>query len=395
MRLAFVVQRYGPEATGGAEGHCRSLARRLARDHDVRVLTSCARDYAEWRNHYPPGEERVDGIRVTRFPVRQPRSTREFALWSDIVLRDHHTREDEHEWVRQNGPQVPELVAALAGLTDVDVFVFYSYRYYPTVFGLPRVAERAVLVPTAEDDGVLALVTLRELLGRPRGLLYLTPEEQQLVEAAAANAQLPSAIVGSGIDVADAWQAVDLRARFGLAGPYLLYVGRLDPAKGVDRLLDYYERFALGRPDAPPLVLAGSSVLELPAHPKLRYLGVVDEAAKFALLAGCELLLLPSALESLSLAVLEAWAMGRPVLVNAACRVLEGQCLRANGGLFYRGYAEFEPALERLLAEPELRAALGRCGRDYVAREYAWDVVAARARELLERVAASAGRAEG
>jgi glycosyltransferase involved in cell wall biosynthesis len=395
LRLAFVVQRYGPEATGGAEGHCRALAQRLARDHDVRVLTSCARDYAEWRNHYPPGDERVDGLRVTRFAVTQPRSKREFALWSDIVLRDHHTREDEHEWVRQNGPQVPALVAALSGLSEIDAFVFYSYRYYPTFFGLPRVAERAVLVPTAEDDAVLGLAALRELLAQPRGLLYLTPEEQQLVESAAANAHLPSAVVGCGIDVADGWQAVDVRARFGLDGPYLLYLGRLDAAKGVDRLLDYYERFAARRPDAPRLVLAGSSVLDLPRHPKLRYLGVVGEADKFALLAGCELLLLPSALESLSLSVLEAWAMGRPVLVNAACRVLEGQCLRANGGLFYHGYAEFEPALERLLAAPELRAALGRCGRDYVSREYAWDVVEGRTRRLLERVVNLPGREEG
>jgi glycosyltransferase involved in cell wall biosynthesis len=100
----------------------------------------------------------------------------------------------------------------------------------------------------------------------------------------------------------------------------------------------------------------------------------------------CEVLLLTSALESLSISVLEAWSFGRPVLVNAACRVLEGQCVRSNGGLFYRGYAEFAPALRLLLERHDLREALGSSGRAYVAREYDWDVVEARTESLLERV---------
>ena len=50
MRLCFVIQRYGAEVAGGAELHCRWLAARLARQHQVRVLTTCARDYIEWRN---------------------------------------------------------------------------------------------------------------------------------------------------------------------------------------------------------------------------------------------------------------------------------------------------------------------------------------------------------
>jgi glycosyltransferase involved in cell wall biosynthesis len=121
-------------------------------------------------------------------------------------------------------------------------------------------------------------------------------------------------------------------------------------------------------------------------------LGEVSDEEKGALMAACDLLVLPSALESLSISVLEAWSFGRPVLVNAACRVLEGQCVRSNGGLFYRGYAEFAPALRLLLERHDLREALGRSGRDYVAREYDWAVVESRANALLAEVAAARGR---
>ena len=160
MNLCFVIQRYGLESPGGAETHCRWLAARLAGKHRVEVVTTCARDYTDWRNHYPAGTSAVEGIAVTRFPVDRPRSARAFALYSDIVFRDHHTSADEEEWVDQNGPFAPALVQALPGMRHVDLFLFYSYRYYTTFRGLPAVADRAVLVPTAEDDRAVRLADL-------------------------------------------------------------------------------------------------------------------------------------------------------------------------------------------------------------------------------------------
>ena len=71
MRLAFVIQRYGLEVNGGAELHCRWLAERLARRHQVEVFATRALDYLEWRNHYPKGTEVVNGIPVHRSTVRR------------------------------------------------------------------------------------------------------------------------------------------------------------------------------------------------------------------------------------------------------------------------------------------------------------------------------------
>jgi glycosyltransferase involved in cell wall biosynthesis len=130
-------------------------------------------------------------------------------------------------------------------------------------------------------------------------------------------------------------------------------------------------------------VLVGRPALAIPEHAKIRHLGFVSEEEKFALIAASDVLVLPSPYESLSVIVLEAWAMGRPVLVNSACKVLEGQCVRSGGGLFYRGYSEFAEALRRLLADADLRRQLGEAGRRYVAAEYDWDVVERRTEEFL------------
>lgn len=386
MKICFVIQRYGLEATGGAETHCRWLARLLSRRHEVEVATTCALDYAEWTDHYPAGPQTVDGISVTRFPVTRARDRRAFAFQSDVVFGDRHTSDDEREWVVQNGPFCPALVEALPRMSQVDLFVFYSYRYYTTFFGLPEVASRAVLVPTAEEDQAVRLPVFRELFRLPRGILYLTPEERDLVHEVSDNGHLPEAVIGSGVEIAPGWESVRLRERFDLPDRYLLYLGRIDRSKGVDRLADYYRRLRAEWPELPPLVLAGRELIDIGTVAGIRALGEVSEQEKFALLDGCELLVLPSEYESLSISVLEAWAMGKPVLANGECAVLRGQCLRSNGGLPYRRHAEFVPALRLLLARRDLREALGRSGRDYVAREYAWDVVEERTNALLERV---------
>jgi glycosyltransferase involved in cell wall biosynthesis len=386
LRLCFVIQRFGLEVAGGSELHCRWLAGRLARRHDVRVVTTCALDYLEWRNHYPAGADRVDGLPVTRHPVRRPRDEHRFALLSDLVFHEEHSLEDERQWVVENGPESPDLVRSLRGLADVDLFVFYSYRYYQSFFGLPTVKERAVLVPTAEEDPAIELPVFGDLFRAPRGIVYLTPEERGLVQGVSGNADVPSVVVGSGINIPAGHAEIDVRARFDLPARYVLYVGRIDRNKGVDRLFTYWQRLAEEWPDLPALVLAGRPALDIPAHPKIRHLGFVTEEEKFALIGAGDLLVLPSPYESLSVIVLEAWALGRPVLVNSACRVLEGQCVRSGGGLFYRGYSEFAESLRRLLDDAGLRRALGEAGRRYVAAEYDWDVVERRTEEFLRRL---------
>ncbi len=69
MKIAFIIQRYGETIAGGAEMLCRRVAERLAREHEVEVLTTCAVDYVTWANQLEPGTETVNGIPVRRFPV--------------------------------------------------------------------------------------------------------------------------------------------------------------------------------------------------------------------------------------------------------------------------------------------------------------------------------------
>jgi len=387
VRIAFVIQRYGLEVNGGAEMHCRLLAERLAQRHQVEVFATRALDYLEWRNHYPRGTSIVNGIPVHRSTVKRTRNARLFASLSNRVFHDHHTRDEEEAWVRENGPYSPDLLAEVArARARFDLFLFYCYRYYHTYAGLPAVRDKSLLVPTAEEDPAIALTIFKPFFNAPKGIVYLTPEEQALVEGVSGNQQVPSTVIGSGLDLPETGPATGFRARHGLQRPFVLYVGRIDRMKGCLTLFAYFQKFRAESGLDVDLVLAGKPVVKIPAHPNIRAVGFITEEEKVEALRECRLLVMPSPYESLSVITLEAWKLGRPVLANARCRVLEGQCRRSNGGLFYTGYAEFAEGLSLLLRRPEVGEILGGQGRAYVEAEYSWERVLQKLEGLFARV---------
>jgi glycosyltransferase involved in cell wall biosynthesis len=395
VKLAFVVQRYGADIAGGSEAHCRELAERLAARHDITVLTTCARDYVTWKNAIPAGESRARGVHVLRFPVSRPRRLKRFADLSDEVFDGDASVERQEAWFRENGPDTPALLEHLRSRAgDYDLILFWTFRYAPSFFGLPLVADRAVLLPTAEEDRAITHPVVATFFQQPAGYLFLTPEEEALVTSRAGRALRPSATIGMGLaaavagrDAATAQRA--LLRQHGIPDDFVLYLGRVDPNKGCDTLLEYFQRYA-AEPAAPAttLVLAGPAKMLIPAHPKIKALGYVSDDVRTALLAQARLLIVPSPYESLSIVLLEAWNHAVPALVNARCRVLKGQVERANGGLYYHSAAGFSEALAYLLSHPRERDAFGRQGANYVDREYRWPTVLARVEQLLAEVTA-------
>ena len=164
--------------------------------------------------------------------------------------------------------------------------------------------------------------------------MYLTPEEQQLVEGASGNTAVKSAVIGSGLDLPEPDPSLDFAARHGLKRPFILYVGRIDRMKGCLTLFAYFKKFVEETGQDVDLVLAGKAAVPVPVHPNIREVGFITEEEKVKALRQCRLLVMPSPYESLSVITLEAWKLGVPVLANAKCRVLLGQCQRSNGGLF-------------------------------------------------------------
>ena len=376
MKLAIVVQRYGKVISGGAELHARYIAELLSEHADVEVLTTCARDYITWRNEFPAGIEQINGLTVRRFPVRRERDTKDFARRSECVFYKTHSLKDELNWLNSAGPKSPKLINYIKlHKNDYDYFIFWCFRYYQAYHGIRAVPSKAILVPTAERDDALCLEIFGSLFRGARALMYNSFEERKLVENVSANSFVPSTVVGIGSDIPKQCSAQRFRNRTGIKRRFAIYVGRIDKNKGCVELFDYFKKYSENKSSDLDLVLIGNPIIPIPSNPRIKHLGFVSDEQKFDAITAAEILIMPSYFESLSIVILEAWALGIPVLVNGQCDVLLGQVIRSNAGLYYKNYEEFSETLNTIENNSQLRANLGRNGRSYYQRNYSWSII--------------------
>jgi glycosyltransferase involved in cell wall biosynthesis len=367
-RVAFVVQRYGEEIAGGAEGFCRTSAATMAAAWDCEILTTCARDARTWEDAYAPGESMDGGVLVRRFGVDAPRDVRAFDRASRRIANDSGSYAEQEAWMRLQGPYASGLFEFLERHgRRYDCVFFFSYLYATTYFGLPLVADRAILVPLAHEEWMLELPLFDRIFARARACGYVSEEERLLVETRFADAPRESTMLRLAI-AAGRGDAARFARTYGIADPFLLCLGRIEAAKGIDELLAHFA--ALQTVDARPrsLVLAGPIAMKLPERRDVIALGRISDNDKWDALAAADFVVVPSAFESLSIVALEAWAAGKAVLANGSSAVLVGQCRRSGGGLWYAQEREFvDLARSGLLGEAQ---TLGAQGARYVARTF-------------------------
>jgi glycosyltransferase involved in cell wall biosynthesis len=153
--------------------------------------------------------------------------------------------------------------------------------------------------------------------------------------------------------------------------------------------VEHFVRYKTAHPDPLTLVLVGRVEIPIPGRPDIVSVGFVSDEDKFNAMAGAEVLLLSSKLESLSFVLLESLALGTPVLCDGASAVLRGHCLRSNAALYYLNYPEFEASLELLLRNRHLREVMGCKGKEYVTSNYTWDPVMQKYRRFINQTVKS------
>lgn len=375
-KIAVVVQRYGLEINGGAEYHARLIAERLSKYFAVEVFTTTAHDYVTWDHFYEKKQEILNGIPVHRFRVEKPRDPEVFGRIQRHIFEEEHTLADELRWLEEEGPLVPDLIRTLEKREkEFAYFIFFSYRYYHSFFGVSKFGRKAILVPTAEHDQVIYLSLFKDFFNLPAAIIYNSPEEKELINRVSGNAAVCGSVVGVGSEIPDCFDPQGACARLGIQGRYFVYIGRLDENKGVPELFDFYLRLLAEEKIDLKLLLIGKACIPIPEHPHIIHVGFQENKEKFDLLAGAEFLVIPSQFESLSMVALEAWAIGKPVVANGRTEVLRGQCRRSQAGLWYSNYDEFKEIFLVLEDDGDLRENLGANGKKFFLENYSWKTI--------------------
>ncbi|MFT3791173.1 MAG: glycosyltransferase family 4 protein [Rudaea sp.] len=324
----------------------------------------------------PEGEADVEGVTLRRFAVQQERSSYFTELHRRLIddfragqLVARWPRALQEEFIRAQGPWSPGLLHHLrSNAWKFDAFVFCTYLYPTTYFGLRQVpASRAILVPTLHDEMTAYLSVFRDAAAAVRHCVWLTRAERDV--AARCWGIDTGTVVGMAVESVGGENAV--RPPGDAEEKYFLYVGRTDPEKGCRVLLSAFDKVRSAYSGKLKLVLAGSMNMDIGDPRQVEFLGFVDETEKLRLMAGATAFVMPSAYESFSIVTLEAMSCGAPVLANAACSVLADHVAVSDAGRCFGNEEELAEAMRWSLALDEGgRKRIAKAGMDYVERNF-------------------------
>jgi len=400
MKILYAGTGYKPAyRLGGPIASISAAAEALVRKgHQVTVVATTANNDQDLE--VPTGVPvDVEGVEVWYFPRQEPLRkflpfvpylSRSIGFMYSPQMRDALDRlVPEVDVVHTQGPFLyPSYAAASAAFRHHKPLVYSQRGCF---------AEHSLRFRSAKKKLYIAAIE-RPIMKRAASLVALTDAERASYRAL--RVDTPIALVPNGVDVPsprpDAAERV--RVRFGIdpAATTILFLGRLHPSKGTDKLLDAFTRVMREFPDA-VLMIAGPDEWGLAkswqermareaSGDRVLFPGMIGGEEKADVLARADLFALPSLSEGFSNAVLEALASSTAVMLSPACNFPEVES--ANAGVIVEPEAEpMAAAMRRLLADRGRLRAMGEAGRRLAAEHYSWDVLTDRLIGLYREVA--------
>ncbi|MDD6099026.1 MAG: glycosyltransferase family 4 protein [Oscillospiraceae bacterium] len=392
-KIAFVIPWYAEKIPGGAEMETREVTKHLREaGMNVEILTTCVKEFvSDWGvNYYPEGTETILGVPVRRFKVKK-RDAKAFdevniKLMNGILISDEEEKIFINEMV--NSPALYKYISEHKD--EYTAFVYIPYMFGTTYFGIKACPEKAVMIPCFHDEAYVYMKIFRELYSQAAGMIFNARPELELTERVYDTENVEKIVMGIGMDVDLKTDPAAFRKKFGINEPFIIYAGRKDMGKNVHTLLKYFGEYKKRNPSDLKLVLIGGGEIDIPesAAKDVIDLGFVDIQDKYDACGAAEFLCQPSKNESFSLVIMESWLCGRPVLVHEHCEVTKNFVRESSGGLYFGDYFEFEGCLDYFLNNKDISAAMGLNGRQYVLRNFDWNIIIDRYREFFEKIEA-------
>jgi glycosyltransferase involved in cell wall biosynthesis len=384
MRILYTVTGYKPAyRMGGPVISVAEVAERLVRrGHEVIVFTSNS-DIAEDLDVPVNQPVEVDGVEVWYFSHKDF-----FKLWlpfipylsksvgfmyNPLISRQLYRLMPEIEVVNTHNPfGYPSCAAAWA-----------AQRWHKPLF----VHQRGVFDPARLEfrsfkKKLFIDLVVRPIMRKATTLIALTQAELESFRAL--GVETPCRIVPNGVEVEGYRQRPGPTSVWKIPpqAQVILFLGRLHPIKGVERLLEAFLQICDRLPEA-LLVMAGPDdwsytaeftrrVQQAGVAERVIIPGMVTGEAKLDLLARADLFCLPSDAEGFSMAVLEALASATPVLLSPGCYFPEAE--KAGAGRVVPPTPEaLAEALIDMLSQPARLKVMGQRGFELVKNNYSWD----------------------
>jgi len=403
MKILIVSHNYFP-AIGGAEKKIKEISERLVKSgEEVTVFSSNAQTTEAYIHSeiplLPANSELINGVRVRRFPVyrgmrpllnRVHRLFWEYGLPFNDIVRT--------VW---NGPiifnMLPHILREKTDIIVATPFPFLNMYFAYIAKKIRKIPMATIPCLHTEDAWAFDRRIMYKVLSDTERILVNTDYERDYLITKGIEKEHIS-IVGDGINPQDfnSSNPQEFRQKYDIGNaPVVLFVGRKEKGKGINTLVDSMSIVWRKIPQA-KLIIAGtrtsySKAIEKKVSSldgrKRRNIILIDnfqDSEKPDLFASCDIFAMPSKVESLGIAYLEAWASGKPVI---GCRIGAVASLIEQGkdGILveYGNQQGLASAILRLMGDQNLRRKLGENGKKKACGKYTWDIITKRFRENL------------
>ena len=387
-KIGIVTPWFGRFA-GGAEWLARSMARQLnKRGVETIVFTTCSRSPYDswWEDAEEPGVRDIEGIKTHRFATNKSREPYDAAIKK--LTRGKELSAKEQREFFHFGVNSDALVHALGDYLTGD----YEWIALPYFYGLTHSVVNAYpgrisVVPCFHDEPQFYWTATEQLLKNAKQIFFNSWDERELTVRQygrrAGRRVIEGVVPGVGVELPVS--EAELRERPpDVPESYFIYAGRKERGKNVHLLCewfgDYTRRFGRG---TKLVFIGGGDKSLLPKNDNYIDFDFVSETRKFQLTTHAKAIINLSDNESFSLVIMEGWLCGVPCVVSANCAVTRNHVRRSNGGLAVSNSDEFCLALKYLEDNESNRRELAANGREYVTREFAFDVVLSKYLEAL------------
>ena len=385
MRILHAIAGMSP-GDGGPTKAVFEMARAVARrGHQVTILAT-NKDGAGVLDVPTDRPIHRDGVELRYYPVQFPRFFR-FSRPLSRALADEIPRSDVvhvhslylfHDLVSSRECQRSRVPYVVRPHGSLDPYLFRRHRW------------RKKLLEVWFQD---------RMLRGAAGIHYTADEERELAEPHVFGA--PGFVIPNGLEPSayeDLPRPGSFRSRYPEIGDkkLILFFGRLNFKKGLDVLVDAFDRVRQERDDV-HLVLAGPDggmrakvdrwLCQRGIREDATFTGMVQGTRKLELLRDGDLFVLPSYSENFGIAVIEAAVCKMPVLISNRVNIWSAIESAGAGVVTPPSAKEFSDSMLWLLRDDERRREMGGCGEALVRERFAWDRIAGKLEGMYREVA--------
>ena len=406
MKILHVTQGYTP-AMGGTELLVQSVSEELVRQFGDEVTvftTNCYSGDAFYTPGLPTmstGWEKINGVRVRRFPVYSALSRLFYPFRP--TLRKLRFPGNQYFRTLYNGPIIPGLGKAIQEM-EFDIVMASSFpllHMYVALKAAHQTRRPCVLAGGLHPDdawGFQRSMIYRAIQQADHYLAHTEFERQYVIERGAQPEKVST--VGLGVDPTpfEATNPTEAKQRFSLnTGPVVGFIGQIGGHKGVDTLLKAMPLVWQEVPETQLLIAGAHTLFADVLEGLIRQLPPAEQAKivlhynftneeKPWLFAATDIFVYPSGFESFGIAFVEAWAVKKPVIGCKRGAVPWVIDAGRNGLLVeFQNEKQLAEAILQMLKNPDWACALGKAGYQKMISLYNWPETARRYRDVYHQ----------